>query len=246
MNFLEILSSEEYNLLNSLTTFREEFNYFKKLDYIYNEYFEIINKTKINPDNEEPILVSIYFFVHYHYYITFSCFLRQHLSEAMSSLRKAIDGALTAYYIIEEPKSVYKYLEEDELFKNIKNKIKTIRKSDKSKFNLASDLILYHEECSKFGSHADVASFIHRLEVEDAESDKTRKLNFNYFQIFKNENEFKFRYIIFLMGFLIILKIFKIFFEKKISGIVIPKLEKEFNVLEAVLKSQGKKYKMMI
>jgi len=163
----------------------------------------------------------------------------------MSSLRKAIDGALTAYYIIEEPKSVYKYLEEDRLFKDIKNKIKTIRKSDKSKFNLASDLILYHEECSKVGSHADISSFIHRLEIEDTKNDKTKSLSFKYFQIFKDEDEFKFRYIIFLMAFLIILKIFKIFFDKKVSGIVIPSLERDFNILEVELRSQGKKYKKM-
>lgn len=246
MNFLEILSSEEYNLLNSLQTYQEEFKYFKKLDYIYNEYLEIINKIKINPNNEEPIIVNLYLFVHYHYYIAFSCFLRQHLSDAFSALRKAIDGAFTAYYIVEEPSSVYQYLERDVLFINIKRTIEKIRFKDKGRFTLASDLILYHEDCSKFGSHADVSSFIHRTEVENIESDGAKRLIFNYFQLFKSESEFKFEYIIFLMGFLIIFKIFKIFFDKKMQNLIIPNLEKDLNIIEVELKSQGKKYKKII
>ncbi|GAG90838.1 unnamed protein product, partial [marine sediment metagenome] len=135
----------------------------------------------LNPGNEEPIICNLYMFVQYHYYFTFVTFLRQHLSESMFSLRKAIDAALTAYYIIEEPNEVYNYLEKDDKFKFIKNTIKKIRSDDPSKFVLAKDLIVYHEECSEYGSHADISSFINRLDIEEDSSDSTKKIHFGYF-----------------------------------------------------------------
>ncbi len=246
MNFLEMVTSEEYNLMTSLVNYPKELSYLNRMERIYEEYLDLINKIKLNPDNEEPIILNLYMYVQYHYYFTFVTFLRQHISDSMFSLRKAIDAALTVYLIIEEPKEVYNYLEKDNKFKYIKNTIKTIRSKDPNKFPLAKDLILYHEECSEYGSHADISSFVHRLDFEENSADGTRKLNFGYFQIFKDKNEFTFRYVALLMAFLIILKIFRCYFEKKLKGIAIPHLEKELEELGKELTYLGKKYHALI
>ncbi len=246
MNFLELVTSEDYNLMVSLIKYPREFSYFNRVDNVYDQYLDITNKIKLNSGNEESIICSLYMFVQYQYYFTFVTFLRQHLSDSMFSLRKAIDAALTAYYIIEKPDEVNKYLEKDNKFIFIKRTIEKIRSDDSNKFLLAKDLIIYHEECSEYGSHADISSFINRLDIEDKSSDGTRKINFGSFQIFKDENEFRFRYVAMLMAFLIILKIFKCFFLKKMSGIVIPSLEKELNELENCLKGLAKKYDSLI
>lgn len=231
MNFLEFLSTDEYNLLVNLTKFKREFSYFTKLDNIYQKHLKVGNKIKFNPNNEETVIAYLYLYTHYHFYFTFSCYLRLHLAEAFISLRKAIDSALTAYYIIENPSSVYEYIKGNKKFENIKRTIQNIKKNNSDKFPLSSTLIKLHEKCSEYGGHADFTSFTHRIEISKDELGKQRKASFGYSTIFKNKNDFTFYFLVLLKGFLEIFKIFKIFFNKKIK-IVIPGLEQALTKLE--------------
>ena len=96
-NFLEYLGIEEQNLLTSIVNFRSEFDLFYNLDKIYQEP---LNRLKV--PEEKSLVPQLYRFVHFHLYFSISCLLRSHLSESLSSTRKAIDAALSAYKIILE------------------------------------------------------------------------------------------------------------------------------------------------
>ena len=83
---------EERNLLTSMANFREEVELFQKLDKVYQAPL-----SRLTVSEEEAIVPQLYLFVHFHLYFAVSCILRAHLSDALSSARKGIDAALTAY-----------------------------------------------------------------------------------------------------------------------------------------------------
>ncbi len=217
-NFLEYIGVEEQNFLTSMANFREEFDIFAALDEIYRSP---LKRLEVKPS--ESVVCQLYLFVHFHLYFSVSCIMRAHLSEALSSLRKAIDAAFTAYEIILNPGSAESYIDktrpENKKFQYIKSTIKEAIEKDVSVYPLAHELVKLHEACSEFGSHADINSFVHRLEIKDIPGVSKDQLLVHYFQFPKNKYEYRFYFIVVLLSFWYIFKIFKLFFDKTLKVI---------------------------
>lgn len=229
LNFLEYLGKEEHNLLSSIVNWKEEFNLFYNLDRIYQEP---LKRIAISSDN--ATVPQLYLFVHFHLYFSISCLFRCHLSEALSSLRNAIDASLSAYKIILEPNSAEAYKTRDRYFQFIKFNIQREIKKDKSLYPLAHDLIRIHDMCSEYGSHSDVSSFFHRLEIKETENKEQDIMFVHYFQFPRDPEEFRFYYLSILQTFHAIFLIFKIFIDQNLK-IVDPKWELTLDRLGSIL-----------
>lgn len=207
IDFLDFLSLEERNLLASMCNMREEFDLFFNLDQIYKEPL-----VRLKPCPEDVVIPQLYFFAHYHLFISVSCLLRVHLSEALSSARKAIDGTLTAYKLIKEPQETESYLNGERQFINIKSTIKKQLAEDADSFPLAKGLIRLHELFSQFGSHADFSSFAHRMQVIRDVNRDTEVL-FDYFHKPENPEEFKYYFLCVLHAYFQMFLIFRKYFD---------------------------------
>jgi hypothetical protein len=212
LNFLEYLGTEEQNLLTGLMLLKGGFDLFLSLDYIYQEPL----KRLVVSDKEDKIPFELYRFIHFHLYFSMSCLLRYHISESLSSTRKAIDAALTAYKLILEPSTTEKYIKRDNYFKFIKSNMQNERKKDINKYPLAAALIALHDLCSEYGSHADIKSFSNRLEARKSPDTETGYLMFHYFEIL-NPVENQRLYFQTLKIFYSIFKIFKSLFDRRLK-----------------------------
>jgi len=163
-----------------------------------------------------------------------SCLLRSHLSENLSSLRKAIDASLCAYKVILEPSTSVAYLDRDKYFQFIKSNIQQEIGKDSSLYPLARDLVKIHDACSKYGSHSDISSFFHRLETRETDDKKRDILLVHYFQFPRNPEEYKFYYLTTLQSFYSMFLIFKIFLDQKLK-IIDPKWESTIKHLGPLL-----------
>lgn len=168
-----------------------------------------------------------------------SCFLRSHLSDSLSSVRKAIDSTLCAYKIILDPKSAESYVNRDKFFQFIKSNIQKEIKKSPSNYPLANDLINIHELCSEYGSHADISSFIHRFETRETTNEDIRLLLVHYFQFPRDFEEYRFYYITILRAFYSMFIVFKIFLDQKLK-IIDPKWELTIHDLGPKLQKIGK------
>lgn len=237
LNFLEYLGAEEQNLLASIVNFRADFDLFYNLDQIYREP---LIRLEVPPS--KAIVPQLYLFVHFHLYFSVSCILRSHLSECLGSVRKAIDASLSAYKIILEPSSAEAYANRDPYFQFIKSNMQQEIKKDSSKYPLAQRLLNIHDLCSEVGSHADVSSFIHRLEIKKDPTASGRQLLVHYFQFPRKKAEYQFYFISTLQAFLMMFRIFKAFFDQTLK-IIDPQWEHAIETLGIKLEELLKKYK---
>lgn len=212
LNFVEYIGIEEQNFLSSMTNFRHEFDLFFNIDKIYQEPLK-----RLDIPEDEFIVPQLYLFVHYHLYFSISCLLRSHLSECLNSMRKAIDASLTAYKLILVPELTEKYINRDNYFQHIKTNIQREIKNDKSKYPLAQTLLNLHNACSEFGSHADISSFAHRLEVKEVSNPNKQNLLLHYFQFPRDPEQYRFHYLVTLQAFFQMFLVFKIFLDKKLK-----------------------------
>jgi hypothetical protein len=224
VNFLEFLSLEEHNLLASMCNMREEFDLFFNLDEIFKEP---LNRLKPKPD--DIVIPQLYFFVHYHLLISVADILRVHLSEALSSTRKAIDGALTAYELITHPEKTTAYLNGDRHFQNIKAAVKKRIKKEPGSYPLAVGLVGLHELCSQFGSHADFSSFSHRLQINRKELGDVEVV-FDYFHKPEKPDEFKYYFLSVLHAYYQMFGIFREYFDGEFK-VIDPAWERRIEVL---------------
>jgi hypothetical protein len=239
LNFLEFLSTEEQNLLTSMCNMREEFDLFFNLDEIFKEPL-----IRLKPKADDVAIPQLYFFVHYHMFISVSGLLRVHLSEALSSTRKAIDGALTAYELIEHPEKTSAYINGDRHFLNIKAALKKRMEKQPGAYPLATGLIGLHELCSQFGSHADFSSFAHRLQINRSETGDV-EVTFDYFQKPGRVEEFKYYFLSVLHAYYQMFGIFRTYFDREFK-IVEMGWEKRIATLGQELPARIAKLKRML
>ena len=232
LRFHEYLGAEEQNLLASVLNFRTELDLFGQLDDIFQSP---IARLRIPEEDEAGLLVGqLYLFVHFHLYFSVSCLLRSHLSESFSSTRKAIDASLTAYKIILEPETASRYIQRDRYFQFIKASLQNEIKKNSSKYPLAHILIKLHDSCSEYGSHADISSFVHRIEMNELPGANADLLQVHYFQFPRDSTEYKFYFVLTLQAFLQAFRIFKAFFNKRLK-IIDPGWEASIGKLNALL-----------
>lgn len=229
LNFLEYLGNEEQNLLTSIVNFKSEFDLFYNIDRIYQEPLK-----RLVESSDDVVVPQLYLFVHFHLYFSMSCILRSHLSETLSSLRKAIDASLCAYKIILEPSKSVAYLDRDRYFQFIKSNIQREIGKDSSLYPLAHDLVKIHDACSEYGSHSDISSFFHRLETKETNDKKKDILLVHYFQFPRNPEEYKFYYLTTLQDFYSMFLIFKLFLDQNLK-IIDPKWESTIKHLGPLL-----------
>lgn len=225
LNFLDYLGKEEQNLLASVVNFKDEFDLFYNLDLIYQEP---IQRLAVSANN--IVISQLYLLVHFYLYFSISCLLRSHLSETLSSIRKAIDASLSAYKIILDSNLSMSYLNRDKYFQFIKANIQKEMKNDAKLYPLAHDLIKIHDACSEYGSHSDISSFFHRLETKETDNKDQGMILLHYFQFPRNPEEYKFYFITTLQGFYAMFLIFKLFFDKNLK-IIDPNWEYTINYL---------------
>lgn len=243
MDFLDYLGKEETNLLTSCLNFRIELDLFKDLDGIYQEP---LGRLEISRSDLKEFLISqLYLFVHFHLYFSMACFLRLHLSESLSSTRKAIDGTLCAYKMILEPESAQKYFDRDNYFQQIKSNLQREIKKESCQYPLAHRLIKVHDICSQYGSHADVSSFFYRLEIKKTPEIRGEKLFLQYFQFPKRIEEGKYYFVVVLLAFLYMFTIFKTYFDSKLK-LIDPSWEKDIRNLREKLEKMGKRLSYLI
>ncbi len=128
------------------------------------------------------------------------------MSEALASMRTAIEAGLTAYRIIEDRPSQLKYVQRDRSFLSHKRFFEKVWKTDPDAFPLAPPLLNRWDACSQYGSHADVDTFFLRLDLPDAAS---QMLRLHYFQHPRNRYEFGWYFLLFVHTFVIILHVFE-------------------------------------
>lgn len=236
ITFLDYLGYEKKNLLTSLVNFRREYEFFHELDSIFQEPLK-----RLDIPESESLIPQLYLFVHFHLYFSTSCILRSHLSECFASVRKAIDATLSAYRIIIDPSTSEQYINRHKDFRFIKRYMENEARKDHSKYPLAQELIKLHEMCSRFGSHADVDSFIHRLEMREIEGTKKVEQRLRYFQFPKNEKEYRFYFISMIKAFWLMFKIFYSYYEKQLK-IINPKWDLAIETLGPKLDKLAKQF----
>lgn len=197
-NLLEYLGAEETNLLVSMNLCKRDMDFFPSLDGLFQEPLKHIdlkikNKTELtHEDKHRMTVLTLYLYVHYHLYSAFSTMLRCHLSDALSQTRKAIDAAFTAARLIREPATLTNYLERHADYRNIKRIVSDANKKKETEYSDTGPLVDMHEICSEFGSHADVSSFIHRVETTEPDQWGQSLIRLLMFQ--KPDTDLEFRY----------------------------------------------------
>lgn len=219
LNFLEYLGYEQQHLLAGIVNYRNEFDLFYNLDRIYQEPLK-----RLSVSEGEKVVSQLYLFVHFHLYFSMACLLRSHLSDALSSVRKAIDATLCAYKIILDPQTAKGYKNREKYFQFIKSNIHKEIKNVPTSYPLAHDLIKIHDSCSEYGSHADESSFFYRLDEKEAAGESERLLLLHYFQFPRDEEEYRFYYVTILHAFHSMFMIFKLFLDQKLK-VIDPKWE---------------------
>lgn len=216
-SFFEYLGVDEQNMLTLMNIYKPEYAFFLKLDQLYQKWLNVYRNSKIK-GNYECIVASLLWATHSYLYFCFACAFRTHFSEACAALRKSIDAAFTAYKIIEEPSLAEAYIDKSHKDNKIFIFIKKNLKQNLDKFPLAKNLIERYESYSEH-SHIDFVSFMHRFNVEGD------KMKIGYTQFTEDIDEGAIYFATFLFDFIDILQIYKHFYNKKVSGIILAEIE---------------------
>jgi hypothetical protein len=128
--------------------------------------------------NIAPCPCTLLIYCHFHLYQAVATLFRCHLSEALGATRVAIEAGLHVYRFLEGHGTPEEYVQGEPTFKYTVNHIRQARIKLADKFPLAERLIALHELCSRFGSHADYDSFLHRIEFTAGDVATTKLLYF--------------------------------------------------------------------
>jgi hypothetical protein len=161
-------------------------------------------------DENEFVLFQLLTFTHYHFLFATSCIMRCHLSEAFASVRVAIDAALIAAQIIHDRASQVAYAKREKPFDKLMRHYKNLLRNKKPlPHPLVPELIKLHDSFSSFASHADIASFVHR--VKSTVTDGRKLMVVEYFQFARNKDEKKIHTLTVFHTFVMILDVFSDF-----------------------------------
>src|ERR1019366_3802013 len=201
-DFLRFLSMEESNLLVSVANNREEFGAMARVEGLYNA---AMNYQSIK--SNDVVLLQFLTFIHYQFLFSMACQMRCHLSEAFGAARAAIDAALNAAYIINDRAAQVAYAKREKPFDNLHRHLGNLKKDGKPlPHPLMAPLIEQQKAISTFAVHADIGTFVHR--VNRTEQYGQIFMSFQYFQFFKNDDERKLHTLSLLHIFVATLDVF--------------------------------------
>ena len=180
------------------------------INHIQGLYGAALSGVKIK-NNGDLIVYRLLTFVHYHFLFSTACLLRCHLSEAFSSLRSALDGALVAAYIIHDRSAQTAYFNRSKPFdKLIRHYRNFLGRPEKLPHPHVPTLVSLHDACSRFASHADIDAFAHRRR-EFRDKKGTAWATTEYFQFSRDAREQRYYFSTLMHGFLIMLDVFSAF-----------------------------------
>jgi hypothetical protein len=229
----EFLSIEERQILVSLSKGQEELVGIGKLEGLYGAAlaFDAVLES-------EAAIFQLLTLIHYHFLFATSCHLRCHHSEAFASARVAIDAALIAAHIITDPASQMAYVRREPPFDAFMRHLGNLIKDGKPlAHTLVPTLVKQYKLVSSFASHADVRTFIHRIQTTEQDGEITH-MGVDYFQFAETEAERKYHAFALFHTFTMCLDVFADFLiaEKKA---VPQKWKNELHALGGALERRG-------
>ena len=204
MDIIRFVSLENEQFLISLAKNTDELKIISHMQGLY----EAAMSNMTVPENDMAVFQMLTF-THYHFLFSTACFMRCHLSEAFASARAAIDGALVGAQIIHDRASQIAYTRREKPFDNFARYLGNLMKSGKElPHALVPALVDLHKKFSTFASHADVGSFLHRVDIV---SEPAPMITVEYFQFSKNETLRKIHGLSLFHTFVMILDVFSDF-----------------------------------
>jgi hypothetical protein len=205
IDLLHFVSMEHEQFLVSLAENRDELRIVSRIQGLYNAAM-----SEIAVSENDVVVFQLLAFTHYHFLLATASMMRCHLSEGFASVRAAIDGALIGAQIIHDRSSQIAYAKREKPFDNFARYLGNLIKEGKQPPHpLVPTLFSQHKLISTFASHADVGSFVHRVNISNGPSSKM--LHFEYFQFAQNETERKIHALTLFHSFVMILDVFSDF-----------------------------------
>jgi hypothetical protein len=201
IDIIKFVGIEHEQILVSLANGSDELKIISHLQGLYRAPM-----SNITVDENEFVLFQLLIFIHYHFLYALACHMRCHLSEAFASARAAVDAALIAAQIIHDRASQVAYAQRTKPFDKLNRHYKNLIRDNKPlPHALIPELIKLHDSFSSFASHADIASFVHRIEKVEGD---TPIMAVQYFQFASNKAERKIHGLTLLHTFVMVLDVF--------------------------------------
>ena len=207
LDLFRFISIENENFLVSIANNRDEFGLFSHVHGLYRPAMSNVNVTE-----NEAVIFQLITFIHYHLLFSTSCLIRCHLSEAFASARAAIDAALIGAMIIKDRSLQVAYAKRERPFDKLNRHLRNfVRDKKPLPHHHVGELLKLHDKCSAFASHADIGSFVHRIDFSRPSDQSDPMMTVEYFQFAKNQIERKIHCLALLFTFVMILDVFSDF-----------------------------------
>jgi hypothetical protein len=202
LDLARFVGAENENFLVSLANNRHDLAITMRLQGLY--VAAMPHKTLRETDIPIYQLLT---FTHYHFLFSTSNLMKCHLSEAFTSVRAAIDGALVAAQIIHDRASQVAYLKREKPFDKLARHYKNLIRDKKPlPHRQIPELLKIHDYCSQFASHADIDSFVHRISTRPDGDEAMFRIE--YFQFSRDPDERQMHALNLFHTFVIILDVF--------------------------------------
>jgi hypothetical protein len=204
LDIIKFVGIEHEQILVSLANGSDELKVISHLQGLY-----CAAMSNVTVGENEFVICQLLTFTHYHFLYGLACHMRCHLSEAFASARAAVDAALIAAQIIHDRASQIAYAQRTKPFDKLNRHYKNLIKDNKPlPHRLIPELIKLHDKFSSFASHADIASFVHRVKRVDGDAST---MAVQYFQFATNKAERQIHGLTLLHTFVMVLDVFSSF-----------------------------------
>jgi hypothetical protein len=192
------------------------------------------------------VIFQLLAFTHYHFPFSTACLMRCHLSEAFASARVAIDAALIGAFIIKDRALQVAYAKREKPFDKLNRHLRNLVRDKKPlPHPLVGELLKLHDKCSTFASHADIGSFVHRLDFAQSPAQSGPVITVEYFQFAKNQTERKIHGFALLFTFVMILDVFSDFLVSEYE-VAPPEWKEELHNLGAEIQIRNDELKIAL
>lgn len=201
-DLLKFMSMEEHQVFASLARMKGELAAIADVQSLYEA---AISNRSAKPD--DYVVFQLLTFTHYHFLFALACHFRCHLSEAFAAARAAIDAALIAAVIIKDRALQTAYAKREKPFDKLNQYLGGLIKDGATlPHPHIPELRRQQSLISTFAVHADVGSFVHR--IDRSVTDDRTVMSVQYFQFSTNEHQRSIHTFTLLHTFVMVLDIF--------------------------------------